>query len=359
MSVLYLERPSFWTDTRDGEAWFRALATLKSADPALLAGSPRSVWQHVLSKTLSRRTSLGLFGAATKSDGALLHGAGLMVEHDSKWQLDADAASLVSRWEKQSPDVLTHFAEFLVRNSVWLRCLLCRLLDGDWVLTDWQHVRSRRRGISPGESLILNRFAEPEHWLEGLAQRTSSRWLVHTGCSHVAVHPDVLRRDSRRDDLSLAPLTAPLHLLETVGWMTPHGVLQLPSLLVAELVGQLSATSTLTEITKRHADIRGVVAAEPVLRELLSTFGASPSDEDFSRWMDLLVETSVSTGAIEILSAEPGQSRHGRGLYGDPARKLVRWVVHQEFNDCFQSAWAALESNQTALHQSPAKEMTR
>src|SRR5437773_1830304 len=142
MSVLHLERPSFWTDTRDGEAWFRALVTLKRADPSLLSGSPRSVWQRVLSKTLSRRTALGLFGAATMSDGALLHGAGLMVEHASKWQLDIDAADLVSRWEQQSPDVLTQFAEFLVRNSVWLRCLLCRLLDEDWVLIDWQHVRS-------------------------------------------------------------------------------------------------------------------------------------------------------------------------------------------------------------------------
>ena len=82
MSVLYLERPSFWSDTRDGEAWFRALAMLKRADPALLSGSPRVVWQHVLSKNLSRRTALGLFGAATTSDSAILHGVGLLVEHE-------------------------------------------------------------------------------------------------------------------------------------------------------------------------------------------------------------------------------------------------------------------------------------
>ncbi|WP_441256799.1 hypothetical protein AB7Z32_40120 [Bradyrhizobium sp. 482_C4_N1_1] len=350
MSVLYLERPSFWTDTRDGEAWFRALATLMRADPALCSGSPRAVWQHVLSKTLSRRTALGLFGAVTTSDGALLHGAGLMIKHGSKWQLHVDAADLVSRWERQSPGILTDFAEFLVRNSVWLRCLLCRLLDGDWVLKDWQQVRSRRRGITPGESLILKRFAEPEHWLEGLEQRSSARWLVQTGCSNLAVHPDVLRRASRRDDLSLSPLTAPLHLLETVGWITSQGALQLPVSLVADLTGQVTAANALTEITNRHADIRGLVAAELVLRELLATFGASPSGEDFSRWMDLLLETSVSTGALEILSAEPGQSRHGRGLFGDPSRKLVRWVVHPEFNDRFQSSWAALESNRTARH---------
>ena len=312
MSVLYLERPSFWTDTRDGEAWFRALATLMHSDPALCSGSPRAVWQHVLSKTLSRRTAVGLFGAVTTSDGALLHGAGLMVKQGPKWQLHVDAADLVSRWEGQSPAVLTSFSQFLVQNSVWLRCLLCRLLDGDWVLNDWRQVRSRRRGITAGESLILHRFAKPEHWLDGLEQRASSRWLIQTGCTNLAVHPDVLRRASRRDDLSLSPLTAPLHLLETVGWMTPQGALQLPLAVVADLTGQRTAANALTEITSRHADIRGLVAAEPVLRELLATFGASPTGEDFSRWMDLLVESSVSAGALEILSVEPGQSRHGR-----------------------------------------------
>ena len=49
-------------------------------------------------------------------------------------------------------------------------------------------------------------------------------------------------------------------------------------------------------------------------------------------------------GALELLDAEPGQARHGRGLHADPTRKLVRWVVHHEFNDVFQNAWSALET---------------
>jgi hypothetical protein len=27
----------------------------------------------------------------------------------------------------------------------------------------------------------------------------------------------------------------------------------------------------------------------------------------------------------------PGQPRHGRGLFGDRDRKLVRWTVHDDF----------------------------
>jgi hypothetical protein len=60
--------------------------------------------------------------------------------------------------------------------------------------------------------------------------------------------------------------------------------------------------------------------------------------------MDALVDQAVQRGALELLDAEPGQARHGRGLHADPSRKLVRWVVHTEFNDAFQSAWPALET---------------
>ena len=56
------------------------------------------------------------------------------------------------------------------------------------------------------------------------------------------------------------------------------------------------------------------------------------------------VDQAVHHGALELLDAEPGQARHGRGLQADPSRKLVRWVVHTEFNDVFQSAWPALET---------------
>jgi len=62
--------------------------------------------------------------------------------------------------------------------------------------------------------------------------------------------------------------------------------------------------------------------------------------------MDSLVDEASKRGTIEFLAVEPGQGRHGRGLFADPTRKLVRWVVHEEFNETFQSVWRALETRQ-------------
>lgn len=351
--TLHLERPSFWTETRDPEAWFRALDVLSRAEQSALKGTPRAVWDHALAKTLSRRTALGLFGAAETAEGALLYGTGLMAWSPVGWQLNEEAAGMLARWQSAPSAVLEELARFLVRESAWIRCLLCRLQDGDWELADWRRVRGGRRGLKPGESLLLHRSSEPREWLVGLEQRVGARWLARTGCSTIAVHPEVLARGTRRDDLSLAPLTAPLHLFEALGWLSADGALRLPAELRAELSGQSSAADVLSRISLANADVRGFVAVEPVLRELLSAFGTPLTDEDFARWMDGLVQASKSTGAIEILAAEPGQARHGRGLFGDPARKLVRWVIHDEFNKCFQQAWAALGSNPNVRSQHP------
>jgi hypothetical protein len=60
----------------------------------------------------------------------------------------------------------------------------------------------------------------------------------------------------------------------------------------------------------------------------------SPEIDDFAAWMDTVMQAAMDRGAIEILAAEPGQSRHGRGLFGDRQRKLVKWVIHDDFNEC-------------------------
>jgi hypothetical protein len=60
--------------------------------------------------------------------------------------------------------------------------------------------------------------------------------------------------------------------------------------------------------------------------------------------MDMLVDEATRKGALELLAVEPGQARHGRGLHADPSQKLVRWVVHTEFNDVFHGAWRAFEN---------------
>lgn len=342
--VLHLERPAFWTETGDPEAWFRALAVL-AARRTPQTGSPRAIADRSLAGVISRRGAAGLFGVFQSEGRTLLPGVGLVVcDGDGHWTVSDEALALLRHWNETPSHGLELLAAYLVRESPWLRLLLLRIQNHEWELTAWSEARSGRGGLKAGSSLLLRNHAEPKGWFEGLEQQVAARWLARTHCNLLSYAPEVLQRKKGKDDLSLTPLTAPLLLLETVGWFTSTGQLALPSELQADLAGKSTPAQALTEITSGHADMRGFVAVDPVLRELLATFGVNPSDEAFARWMDALIDQAVKRGALELLAAEPGQARHGRGLHADPTRKLVRWVVHSEFNDAFQNAWSALET---------------
>lgn len=342
--TLFLERPAFWTENSDPEAWFRALQVLRDApNNHAMTGTPRTVSERCLVGTIAWRGAAGLFGAYRRQGRMLLPGVGLMAQDDDgNWALSTDAADLLSRWERNPHDGLTTLATFLINESVWLRLLLLRLLAGDWTLENWAGARSSRAGLRAGRSLLLHGHAEVASWLQGQEQVIAARWLARSHCRRLAIDPGVFQRRSGKDDLSLAPLTAPLHLLESVGWLTRSGELALPPELTAELSGQTSPAQTLSALTVEHADVRGFVAAEITLRQLLSGYGVTPTEERFARWMDTLVDDAIQTGALELLSTEPGQARHGRGLHADPSRQLVRWVVHPEFNAAFERAWPSL-----------------
>ena len=344
---LHLERPAFWTENNDPEAWFRALEALADlAGRTALIGTPRTVADHHLAGVISRRGAGGLFGAFPRQGRVFLPGVGLVAcDEDGHWAPTDEARALLCTWKHAPPRGLELLAAFLVRESPWLRLLLLRLQEGDWALVNWAGARSSRAGLKAGSSLFLQTHVEPGTWFAGLELQTAARWLARTHCIALAYDPDVLKRKKSKDNLSLSPLTAPLHLLESVKWLSRTGELSLPGELAADLVGRATPAQALTELTRDHADIRGFVAAEAVLRELLATFGVSPGEDAFARWMDALVDHAVQRGALEVLGAEPGQARHGRGLHADPSRKLVRWVVHTEFNDAFQSAWPALRTD--------------
>lgn len=337
--TLHLERPAFWTETSDPEAWFRALQVLAARPPD--QGSPRAVADRAFEGVISRRAALGLFGLVDD----LLPGVGLVIRDDEGyWQVSDEAHVLLRGWNEAPGRGAALLAAYLVRESVWLRLLLLRLQRRDWELRGWSEVRSGRAGLKAGASLMLRVHAEAEAWFTGLEQEVAARWLARAQCDALAYAPDVLARKPSKDNLSLTPLTAPLLLLESVGWLSRTGELTLPNELLADLTGTVTPAQALTEISSGHADVRGFVAVEPALRALLATFGVSPTDEAFARWMDALVDEAARRGALELLAAEPGQARHGRGLFADPTRKLVRWVVHGEFDQIFHDAWDALDT---------------
>lgn len=352
--TLYLERPAFWTEARDPEVWFRAIEAVAAASVTTSqTGTPRTVAERCLVGTVAWRGAIGLFGAFRVAEDLVLPGVGLFAQGEGgDWLVTDEAHALVRTWRKDPSLGLERLAAHLLRESPWLRLLMLHLLPQDWRI-DWTKARSSRAGLKAGATVFFDRLSDPSEWFSADPTTAAGRWLARTGCHQLAIAPGVFGRKRGKDDLSLSPLTAPLHLLETVGWLGPDGSLRLPASAQEDLLGEMSAANALTDITARRADVRGLVAAEPTLRELLATFSVRPSDDVFPVWMDQLVESATSTGALEVLTAEPGQARHGRGLFGDPTRKLVRWVVHEDFNDHFRNVWAALEREHTTRAKSP------
>ncbi|GEP02270.1 hypothetical protein [Methylobacterium oxalidis] len=344
--TLHLERPAFWTESSDPESWFRALDAVAAAvDQGPQSGTPRTVAERCLVGITAWRGAAGLFGAFHRGGVVRLPGVGLIsCDSAGQWALNDEAQVLLRHWKEDPLLGLELLAAHLVRESPWLRLLLLRLQSCDWALAGWAKVRSHRAGLKAGVSLLLHAQTEPERWFEGLESRVAARWLARLQCESLGYTPEVLLSKKGKDDLSLTPLTAPLLLLESVGWLTRTGELRLPSEVQADLTGTLTPAQALTQLSSGRADVRGFVAVEPVLRDLLATFGANPRDVDFPRWMDTLIDQAMQHGALEVLAAEPGQARHGRGLHADPTRKLVRWIVHPEFSDAFQKAWDALET---------------
>jgi hypothetical protein len=349
--VLYLERPSFWTEERDPECWYRGLKALAELEKeeGVIRGTPRSLWERYLKPVLSRRSILGLFGMAPDYSQNFLLGVGFLEYHPDKkgWAIAAFSKSLVAgdlQNQLDDPEALKRLAAALLERSPWLRLLVMRLMLGDWALAEWRSLRDGRGKLQAGSSLILHRHSEQEDWFAGIEHFCADRWFPYDHpATAIRLHPDVMSRDSRRDDFSWAPFKAPLYLFDYLGWLVGDGDLRIPAdvLKTTGFKGcnhsSIDATALLREITEREADLRGFVAVEKALRELYAMIHPDQNTnvDEFALWMDALMSCAMEKGAIEILAAEPGQARHGRGLFGDRQRKLARWVVHADFNDCF------------------------
>ena len=344
--TLYLERPSFWTEDRDPECWYRGLKALAIVEneEGVIRGTPRSIWQKNLKQIMSRRSVLGLFGLVPDREENLLLGAGFLKYHQDKkgWKLAEFSKPLVAE-ALEDREALNRLGVVLLQQSPWIRLLVIRLMQRDWGLSKWRTLRDGRGKLKAGSNLFLHRFSNKRDWFLGIEHLCANGWLQNDGSEvSIHLHPDVLLRDSRRDDFSWAPFKAPLYLFDYLGWLVNEGDLQIPSS-VLNTTGlennpreSITASALLRDITERQADLRGFFPVERVLRELHGKTHPDPNThfEDFALWMDTLMSSATEKGAIEILAAEPGQARHGRGLFGDRQRKLVKWMVHDDFNNC-------------------------
>jgi hypothetical protein len=388
--TMLIGRCSFWPEARDLEAWLRAMEALTRA--AEKSGtqpwtSPRAVGNAVLRGHLSRRGVPGLFGLAPgkppiaadvrrltspfpdassqhsdTSSPPILLGIGLLELNAecSAWQLSAEAQNLLTTWQTADHrQAMEQLALFLLRCSAWLKLAVLKLQSGAWQLCNWDKLKASNGQLRVGKNLLLANEADPATWLAGIEEPVLGTWwaqLSRESLITVQVHaPKTAKPD---DGLSLSPLKSPVYLLDSLGWVDSRGRLRLPSSLAQEpFLSSLdgprpSATVLLAQLTSTFGDHRGVFPLEPVMLRFAEVLGVFPkpvaNNSAFIAWADRLLSESFRVGAIELFSAEPGQPRHGRGLFGDARQKLLRWRVHEGFDEICANVASSFSQPETA-----------
>ncbi|MEI6656527.1 MAG: hypothetical protein WCP45_17325 [Verrucomicrobiota bacterium] len=362
--TLLIGRCSFWPEARDPEAWFRALVTLADAEKSGTQAwtHPRSMSNTVLRGHLSRRGVPGLFGLDSAAAPAFLHGVGLL-ESDAQhsvWQLSAEARELLTIWQTADHrQAMEQLALHLLRRSAWLRLATLKLQSGTWQLCRWDEIKASNGQLRMGKTLLLGNDTEPAGWLLGIEEAVLGAWwpqLFPGQSGTVQIHaPKTTKPD---DGVSLSPLKSPFYLLDSLGWLDSCGRLRLPAPLAHEpfmdsLAGSKpSATLLLNQATAAMSDHRGVFPLEPVMLRFAQALDVFPhptaNDSAFIAWTDRLLTESFRVGAIELFSSEPGQPRHGRGLFGDSRQKLLRWRVHEGFDSICTSLASSIRQPATA-----------
>lgn len=335
--------PSFWPEPREPEAWLRTLAYLDELSggetPPTISG-PRGVWDQLLSRRISRRSVPGLFGL---EHSGRLRGIGLLEPTTAEsWVISDAGRALLTPWhEGKLTMALEALAIRTLEASVWLRLLLLRIAGGHWQLAGWEGLRADNGVLLPVRHLLMPEYSTPEAWFVDIEMTALGVWR-EAHLADITLKPAGLGRAS--EAFPWSALKAPLYLLDSLGWLHSTGLLRLPERLADRpycraLAPRLhTPAALLRQITRELADFNGYCALEPAMRRLAEGTGLAADDAPaFHRWSDLLLETAVRQGAIELLDAQPGQARHGRGLFGDLQRKLVRWQIHDEFNTIFRT----------------------
>jgi len=363
-ATLLIGRCSFWPEARDPEAWLRALATLADAAQTgtLAWPHPRALGDTVLRGHLSRRGVPGLFGLDSAAAPAVLLGVGLLewdAEH-ATWKLSTEARELLSVWRTgDHRQAMEQLSTLLLRRSAWLRLATIKLQSGAWQLCRWDEIKASNGQLRVGKTLLLGDDADPTGWLLGIEDAVLGAWWPELSplqqCKVMIHAPKTAKPD---DGLSLSPLKSPFYLLDSLGWLDFDGRLCLPASLAHEtfldgLTGSKpSPTVLLNQATAAMSDHRGVFPLEPVMLRFAQTFDLFPhpaaKEPAFMAWTDRLLGESFHTGAIELLSSEPGQPRHGRGLFGDSQQKLLRWRVHEGFDSICTSLASSFYQPATA-----------
>ncbi len=312
-----LARPSFWPEPRDPWAWQRALQTIAKVAPV---PDPRPCWRRVLGDSLSRRSVAGLYGLRRSPAPPTVVGVGLLEQDAAGWHLSRTGATLA---ELDRELFQVQLAETLVRQSGWLRLALVGLASGRWSLPRGAAALCAQRQMRLHEDLAVP--------VGALQRLPDTRRLL--GALH---HEDTTAVGTSVRPEALSALHAPLYLLHALDWLDADGRPRLPDALAASLAIE-SPAAALRRLANEEQDARGFVPLVRVSERLRAALCGEVVLSDpleragvLAAWIDKTIGGAIETGAIEVHAWAPGQPRHGRGLYGDRDRKLVRWTVHDD-----------------------------
>ena len=338
---LILTKPWFWSDRRDPKAWLRAVRHLAGLGDDAVFGA-RELEREVLRGRLSRRSVPGLFGPKALVDGWRLTGVGLL-ERDAEnagWRLSEAGRRLAAVGGRE--EALEALAMCLLERSVWLRLLFLKRKAGEWMLPDWAALKGNSRPLT-AEALGIDESLPLAGHFSGFEIKALGAWR-ETFCEClIAVHCPPAKNPE--DSFNWAALKAPLNLLDVLGWLREDGALRIPqdsaceSPFFAELTSEVEPPhALLLRLSERQSGINGLFPLEPVMADFAKAIGGASLTRpaEFAAWTDAFLERAMATGAIELIQAEPGQARHGRGLCGDRKKKLLRWVVHPDVDEILE-----------------------
>ena len=291
----------------------------------------------------------GLPGLEPTPRGFLLRGVGLFEKEAAGYRLSHEGAELVASYRREAKnyDWVRRLARLLVSREPRLRVLLKQMSREGARLVfkgrDWfQGAAEEVQLVVPGSQPTFPFRDEPigcslRSWLVEDTWWALGKWRHHPLLEDFTAARFVgrLKPDFTLDRIGLRlrpafEVLVYLRVIRHVGsevWLDRDSAVDaLGDAVAVDFGWQKTATRSnlspiqilASEAERLRLDTGFVVTSE--LREAMHHHGFSNPDKAIADF--------IKDGLVTIESQDYGQVRHGRGLYGDPAKQLIRLRIH-------------------------------
>ena len=357
IAVVALNQLVMWYNPTRIQTWPRLLASVTREET--FASMTAFTKTHISDRTLDHKhgayidLARSLPGLENTASGLLLRGVGVFEKESPGYTLSKEGADLAAsyRYNAKADDWIRRLARLLISREPRLRVLLkqmsqegvCLVFKGDgWFKGAVDAVRL----FLPGEDPVFPFCDKPgtgslRSWLSEDCWWALGEWRYHPllGDFTDARFVGQLKPDFSLDRVGLRIRPA-LEVLLYLGviklsgaeaWLDKDCAIEiLGDALAADFGWQKSETPVhlspiqilASEVEQLKLDTGLIVTSE--LREALHRRGFSNPDKAIADF--------IKDGLVSIEGQGYGQERHGRGLYGDPAKQLIRLCINTSPN---------------------------